>query len=60
MNKMLKKFRMTGSNRSVNLHFLHSHIDRFHEYLGEVRNRRNEQMKNWKLDKNGKTIIADY
>ena len=43
VNHMLKNFRDLGCNMSVKVHYLHSHLDRFPENLGDTSDEQGER-----------------
>ena len=43
VNNMLGNFRILGINMSFKVHFLHIHLDRFSENLGDVSNEQGER-----------------
>ena len=43
VSNMLERFRTLGINMSIKVHFLHSHLDRFPENLGDVSGEQGER-----------------
>ena len=44
VNNMLENFMILGINMSIKVHFLHNHLDRFPENLGDVSDEQGERL----------------
>ena len=67
VDNLIKIFHALGCNMSIKLHFLHSHLDRFPENLGDVSGEQGERfhqdikmIEKWYQGRWDKRIMADY
>ena len=66
MEKLLKSLQNIGANMRIKIHFLHSHLNKFPDYCGDVSDEQGERFYHIKIMEEqyqgrwDKQMIADY